>query len=312
MNYPTLATRLVHCGHFYTSRDELLRVSAAFVHDGLRQGEPVLVAQPKPQLERLASAIPADEGVTYVDLGVHGRNPGGILPWVMHAFAREHAGRPVRIIGEPMWPGRTALEYPACIQHEALVNFALRETPVKLMCPYDVTGLAVRVVRDARLTHPLTMNEVGAVRETAGFDVEILKSLLDQGLPRPPREAVALSFSGSALRLVRQLVSATARAEGLPADRVEAFTLAVNEAATNAIRHGGGHGTVWLWDEGGHLVADVHSPVPLADPTVGRLNPEPTGMSARGLPLINYLCDLVRWSRDTRGTHIRMWMRRQG
>jgi anti-sigma regulatory factor (Ser/Thr protein kinase) len=290
----------------------LLRVSAEFVRAGLRSGEPVLIAQPKPQLERLAELVDEPDDVTFVDLKVHGRNPGGILPWVMHAFARQHAGRPVRIIGEPMWPGRTLLEYPACLQHEVLVNFALRDTPVKLMCPYDITGLTVQTLRDARLTHPLTMNNTGGLKRTAGFDEEALKSLVDLGLPGTPADASALTFSSSALRLVRQLVSATARANGLTGDKVQAFTLAVNEAATNAIRHGGGHGTVRLWTEHGHLAADVHSALPIEDPTAGRLHPEPTGMEARGLPLINYLCDLARWSRGDEGTHIRMWMRLRG
>jgi anti-sigma regulatory factor (Ser/Thr protein kinase) len=201
------------------------------------------------------------------------------------------------------------LEYPACLQHEALVNYALRDTPVKVMCPYNVTGLPVRTVRDARLTHPLTLNNAGRMRRTAGFDEEVLKTLLDQHLPPPPASATALSFTGTALRLVRQLVSGIARANGLMPDRIQAFTLAVNEAVTNAIRHGGGRGTVLLWVEQGHLAADVHSALPLADPVAGRLHPDPTAMAARGLPLINYLCDLVRWSRRDHGTHIRMWMR---
>jgi anti-sigma regulatory factor (Ser/Thr protein kinase) len=156
------------------------------------------------------------------------------------------------------------------------------------------------------------MNNAGGLRRTAGFEEETLRSLLDQSLPRVPARATSLTFSASALRLVRQLVSATARANGLNPDRSQAFTLAVNEAATNAIRHGGGRGTVLLWTEHGHLTADVHSARPLEDPAAGRLHPEPTGLAARGLPLINYLCDLVRWSRGDEGTHIRMWIRLRG
>lgn len=283
-------------------------MSAEFVRAGLRQGEPVLVAQPRPHLDRLASALDDNEEVTFVDMGVNGRNPGRILPWVLHAFVRKHSGRPVRIIGEHIWPGRSALEYPACLQHEAMVNFALRDAPVQVMCPYDITGLTVQMVREAHLTHPLTMNTTGVLRRTAGFDEEALKALLDQRLAPTPPDAVTLSFTGSALRTVRQLVSAMARANGLTADRAQGFTLAVNEAATNAVRHGGGQGTVRLWVEQGHLAADVHSAMPLDDPVAGRLQPDPAALAARGLPLINYLCDLVRWSRNGEGTHIRMWM----
>jgi anti-sigma regulatory factor (Ser/Thr protein kinase) len=284
-------------------------VSAEFVRIGQRLGEPVLLAQPRPQLERLAAELGEPEDVTFLDMSVKGRNPGRILPWILHAFSRRHGGRPVRIIGEPIWPGRTPLEYPACLQHEALINYALRDMAVTVMCPYDITGLTVQMVRDAHRTHPLTMDRAGAVRPTAGFDEEELKALLDQRLAPPPGDAVPLSFTGSGLRLVRQLAGTVARANGLPTERVEDFTYAVNEAATNAVRHGGGEGTMRLWTEHDHLAADVHSPEPLPDPVAGRLQPDVTASSARGLPLINHLCDLVRWSGDDDGTRVRMWMR---
>jgi anti-sigma regulatory factor (Ser/Thr protein kinase) len=284
-------------------------VSAEFVRAGQRSGEPVLVAQPRPQLERLTAVLGEPEDVSFLDLGVNGRNPGRILPWVMHAFSRKHGGRPVRIIGEHIWPGRTLLEYPACLQHEALINYALRDMAVNVMCPYDITGLTVHMVRDAHRTHPWTTDRSGGLKPMTGFDEEELKPLLDQRLAPPPGDALPLSFTGSGLRLVRQFVGTVARANGLPDERIEDFTYAVNEAATNAVRHGGGEGTVLLWTEEEHLAADVHSSVPLADPVAGRLQPDPSAAGTRGLPLINYLCDLVRWSGDDDGTRVRMWMR---
>ena len=54
-----------------------------------------------------------------------GRNPGRILPAVLHAFADDHPRARVRIVGEPVWAGRTPVEYPACAQHEALINGSL-------------------------------------------------------------------------------------------------------------------------------------------------------------------------------------------
>jgi MEDS: MEthanogen/methylotroph, DcmR Sensory domain/Histidine kinase-like ATPase domain len=284
-------------------------VSAEFVRTGQRLGEPVLVAQRRPQLERLSAALGDPEEVTFLDMSVSGRNPGRILPWILHAFSRKHGGRQVRIIGEPIWPGRTSLEYPACLEHEALINYALRDMAVNVMCPYDITGLTVQMVRDAHLTHPWTMDRGGAVKPTAGFDEEELKSLLDQRLAPPPGDALPLTFTKSGLRLVRQLAGTVARANGMSAERTDDFTYAVNEAATNAVRHGGGEGTMRLWTEHDHLAADVHSAIPLADPVAGRLHPDPTAASARGLPLINHLCDLVRWSGGDDGTRVRMWMR---
>ena len=49
-----------------------------------------------------------------------------------------HAGRPVRGIGEPIWPGRRPEELLECQLHEALLNVAVDpEVPFWLICPYD-------------------------------------------------------------------------------------------------------------------------------------------------------------------------------
>src|SRR2546421_10145952 len=94
-----------------------------FVEAARGAREPVLVAVPAPRLRRLRVALGRRAaGGRFVGMTSVGRNPGKIIPWVLHAFLEEHAGHPVRIIGEPIWAGRSADEYPACVQHQALVN----------------------------------------------------------------------------------------------------------------------------------------------------------------------------------------------
>ena len=76
-----------------------------------------------------------------------------ILPSVLHAFAGGHAG-PVRIVGEPIWAGRTDVEYPACVVHEALINNAFAGRDLAVLCPYAVGALPPPVLADAERTHP--------------------------------------------------------------------------------------------------------------------------------------------------------------
>jgi DcmR-like sensory protein len=48
------------------------------------------------------------------------------------------------------WPGRSPEELREVIRHEALVNLALADIPVSVLCPYDVllgTGLMASVER---------------------------------------------------------------------------------------------------------------------------------------------------------------------
>ena len=61
----------------------------------------------------------------------------------------------IRIVGEPIWAGRTDKEYPACAEHEALINVALGSSPAYIQCPYDTAKLPSSVLTDATRTHPM-------------------------------------------------------------------------------------------------------------------------------------------------------------
>jgi hypothetical protein len=135
-----------------------------FITEGLAAGYPMLVAVPGPNLTALRDALgQAATGVTLADMTKAGRNPGRILGGVLSSFADKHKGRPVRMIGEPIWPTRSAIEYPACVQHEALISNAFTGHPVTVLCPYDEAHLDPDVIADARITHP-ELWRVGSAR----------------------------------------------------------------------------------------------------------------------------------------------------
>ncbi|MFD8638520.1 ATP-binding protein, partial [Streptomyces sp. NPDC059656] len=73
------------------------------------------------------------------------------------------------------------------------------------------------------------------------------------------------------------------------------LVLAVSEAAANSLSHGGGKGTLRLWDSADSgVVAEIRDGGHLADPLAGRGRPSlasPHG--GRGLWMIHQLCDLV-------------------
>src|SRR2546429_237276 len=152
----TGAGTFVHEGLFYAGADEYLAGLVPFVRAGLDAGEPVMVAVPGPNLELVRDALGGDAGeVRFHDMARAGRNPGRIIPWVLHAFISQHPGRHPHIVGEPIWAGRTDDEYPACAQHEALINEASVDADATIVCPYDVSRLAPEVLADAEITHPV-------------------------------------------------------------------------------------------------------------------------------------------------------------
>ena len=129
---------------------------APFVTEGLEAGEPVMVAVINEHREWLEKSLDGQAAeVTFVDMGELGRNPARIIP-AWQKFLDAHAGRPVRGIGEPIWPGRRPEELLECQLHEALLNVAVDpEIPFWLICPYDAERLSSDVVEEAHRSHPV-------------------------------------------------------------------------------------------------------------------------------------------------------------
>jgi anti-sigma regulatory factor (Ser/Thr protein kinase) len=235
-----------------------------------------------------------------------GRNPGRIIPWVLHAFIDEHAGRRARIIGEPIWDGRSADEYPACAQHEALINEAFTGVPAIILCPYDAIRLTPRVLADAVVTHPVLVDR-DRRWPSPGYAPLDLVAAYNVPLPRPEGPPSELLFGDESLSLVRRFVAEQAVRAGLAADRVDDLQIAVNELATNTISHGGGTGTLRAWHTADLFVCEVTDAGRITDPLAGRLPPGPTSEGGRGLVIVHHLCDLVRLYTGDGGTTVRLY-----
>src|SRR4051794_9407455 len=258
MSAPAGLGTFVHEALFYRDGDEYVAGTLPFVRGGLAAGEPVLVAVPPANAARLRTALNGEAGrVRFADMTSAGRNPGRIIPWVLHAFADEHAGGRVRIIGEPIWPGRTDTEYPACVQHEALINPAFEGRPATILCPYDTVGLDPVVVADARATHPVLVDADGRRDSDAYAGADPVVAAYNRPLPAPPAGAVLLAYDAARLPELRRLVTAFGEQAGLDPTRGVDLLLAVNEVAANTVRHAGGTGELRLWREDGTVVAEL-------------------------------------------------------
>ncbi|RSN25887.1 anti-sigma regulatory factor [Amycolatopsis sp. WAC 04169] len=302
----------VHPALFYRGQDDYLAGTVPFIRQGLDRGEPVAVSVPGPNLELLRTALGQDaERVLLLDMTEEGRNPGRIIPGVLRAFADSHPGRHVRIIGEPIWAERSELEYPACAQHEALINLAFTGRDVTILCPYDVTRLDARALTDAEATHPLLIDSTGE-RASAGYDpgriIDGYNAPLPEPAPTEPSRHTTLDpVTGDTVSLAqaRAMARDQARRAGLTDERVEDVELVVAELVANSVEHGGGQGRLGIWPEDGLLVCEVHDTGHLTDPLAGR-QPAPAGqIRGRGLLLINHLSDLVRVHTGPLGTTVR-------
>ncbi len=304
--------RFAHEALFYDSASSFMEGTARFIREGLAAREPSFVLLDAIKIERLRATLGADAaGIVFADIGDVGRNPARIIPaWSAFVNARPADGRPIRGIGEPIWVERQSDELAESQLHEALLNVAFADAPAfRLLCPYDKVSLPPSVVAAARRDHPL-LAASDATRKNADYGgAAVVTARFEEPLPAPLPSAPPFSFDIASLRQVRAIVHVKAVEAGLPAMRVEDLELAVQEIATNSVRHAGGAGTFRSWLEPSSIVCEIADPGRIVDPLVGRLPPPVDADGGRGLWVAHHLCDLVQVRSSARGTTVRLRMR---
>ena len=302
-----------HEAFIYAGDDAFVDGVGAFVRDGVAAGEPTLVVVDASKIRRMREALGDDaDGALFADMGEVGANPARIIPaWREFVAAHAAPGRPLRGVGEPVHSARTADEMVECHRHEALLNLAFADARAFwLVCPYDTDALAPEVVEDARRTHPAVVED-GVARESALFDgLGAVAAPFSDPLPDPPANAAEHEVHVDALFAVRVFVRAQAVWAGLGANRTRDLLVAINEVATNTVRHGGGRGRLLVWQEPGALVCEIRDEGRIADPLAGRRRPRQGQVGGYGLWLANQLCDLVQVRAYANGGAVRLRMRR--
>ncbi|MFD3809263.1 anti-sigma factor RsbA family regulatory protein [Streptomyces sp. NPDC058611] len=304
---------LTHQALVYGSDEEFLATTVPFCLDGLRADDAVLAVTTDTNTDLLRQALgDAAPHVEFIAADLWYRTPGRTLS-AYHRYVERHTAdgghRRVRVIGEPVWHGRDALETAEWTRYESALNVAFAPCPAWIVCPYDTRSLPGAVVRGALRTHPQVVAGPGAgagdryVPPTApdgAWDREVT------ALPAHGRDAGMLRF-GADLDGTRAFVARTATALGLSADGIQRLVLAVNEVATNAVQHGAGHGRVTLGRSGHRIVCDVTDPGPSGtDWYAGYLPPDPSGRRGHGLWAVRQLCDLVEIDARRGGTTVRL------
>lgn len=141
----------------YGSEEELLAAAIPFLAQGIERSQALLAVTTEATIGVLRDALDdRSRHVEFADSADWYGSPNEVVDRY-RAFVTEkfEAGSTwIRILGEPVWAGRSEAETVAWTRYESMINVAFASWPATIMCPYDTRSLPVRVVADARRTHP--------------------------------------------------------------------------------------------------------------------------------------------------------------
>jgi anti-sigma regulatory factor (Ser/Thr protein kinase) len=281
-----------HEALIYQDPEDFLAAAVPFLRGALEGGEPALVAVSSANTALLEDELGTDAAaVGFTDMEDLGRNPARIIPF-WREFVDQNGDRPVRGIGEPVWPGREPAEIDECERHESLLNVAFAPPPAwSLLCPYDGRALADGVLEKVARSHRSVCRDGVDARSS---EYIAARDCFAGELTEQPVGTEAFEFERAGLADVRQRVGRAAKGAGLSVPDAADLIIAASELAANSVAHGGGTGTLRTWQDDGRLVVEFEDRGSIEEPLAGRLRPGPTQQGGRGLWLANQLCDLVQ------------------
>lgn len=146
-----------HHALIYSSDEEFLDAAGPYLAEGLERSEALLAVTTAANIELLRGHLGRDaREVEFVEAASWYLSPVAALEsYTASSRANLDAGAPwVRIVGEPVWAGRTDGEVRLWARYESLLNMAFAAWPLTVVCPYDTRVLDPAIVGHARATHP--------------------------------------------------------------------------------------------------------------------------------------------------------------
>lgn len=299
-----------HEAFFYRTQQEYRDYLLAFISDAVQADQAVLVAVPAPKLAVLVEGLDGlAANVVMTDMSTAGRNPSRILGEVLSTLVDKHRAKPVRMISEHMWPSRSELEYPACVEHEALLNRAFTARDVRVVCPYDVSQLDPEVIADAHRTHPVLWQNGILEHDNAAYAPEAMLARYNRPLSSDPTAVRYTARKLDDLSGARAFAGAYAQWFGLSPDQTADLQLIASELTTASLIQVGGACRLALWRQDGHVVCEARDDGCLDDPLAGRRPYGSDSDRGRGLYVVNAVADLVRTHTAADETTIQAFIR---
>jgi transcriptional regulator with XRE-family HTH domain len=162
---PMGAPMLDHRALLYGTEEEFVNTAGPFLAEGVENSEAVLAVTTSANIELLRTHLgAAARRVEFTESTPFLTTPDAVID-AFKAFsnAELEAGAPwVRILGEPIWRGRSKAEIRLWTRFESLFNLVFATWPMTVLCPYDTTSVGREIARQALVTHPHISGLAGA------------------------------------------------------------------------------------------------------------------------------------------------------
>jgi transcriptional regulator with XRE-family HTH domain len=155
---------LDHHALIYEGGDEFVATAAPFLRTGIENDEPTLAVTTGRNIGLLREALGADvRHVTIADSADWYSEPLAALNAYSRFASEACAGGSswTRVLGEPLWSGRSDDDIKCWTRYESLLNLAFAGLPLTVVCPYDAQTLDGDVVDHAHATHAETLGPHG-------------------------------------------------------------------------------------------------------------------------------------------------------
>jgi anti-sigma regulatory factor (Ser/Thr protein kinase) len=302
----------VHALAVVDGPDQYLSTAAAFVEEGLRAGDLVVLSCEAETAERLCLEFgPRDTLLNEPRISLRGaRGPDalGLTRRLLERATASGSGR-LRILGTPAF-GADRVGWREGHRYESAVNALLIDAPLSALCVYDARLMPPAVVASAWETHPRVFTGDGMADSPQYRPPS--RYLAELPVPREPLEDGAPVYVADAVPtladLRHQLGAVLARWVPDP-DHREDLHLAVSEIAANAFRHGTRPVSARVWAQHDRIVCTISDRGPGVADVVAGFQPAHGNDLSRGgmgLWLARKLWDSVDLLRRPDGFTVRM------
>ncbi|WP_330274968.1 sensor histidine kinase [Lentzea sp. NBC_00516] len=299
-------TGFFHETAFYGSDDDFLAHAVPFLENGLRAGEPSVVACNEQNTALLLGALGRGALVTYTPGADQYARPSEAIASYRQLFAEHTASgsQQMRVVGDVPHPGMGA-PWDWWARYEAAVNLAYAEFPVWGLCPYDTRTTPAEVLADVVRTHPNISTAPGTHEPNPGYREGLAASaqvpdVLEQRVP-------LVELVDPTARCVREAVGTAIGEMGLTEDDAHDVVYAASEIVTNGLTHGVAPVRFRLWSDDSRVVVTVTDRgAGPSNPLAGLMPTAETLSAGLGLWILHRTCDYVSMCRDDDGFTVRV------